>query len=204
MDEPRPLYPSNTNYGLTNQKQQEPRHKLEPVTKNAKLKPSMGKRLAKAFVGSDIQDVGSYFIWECIVPSVKYAILDSIMMIFGEPPTRRNYARGNYQGGTVNYNAQYRAPQQRERQVASTIDTRYSCDDIIYESKGEALQVLDMLLDRIVDYKAATVADVYDLSGITVNDHTMYNWGWTDLSTAEVRRTREGWYIAFPRVQDIK
>ena len=74
--------------------------------------------------------------------------------------------------------------------------------DLIFESRGEAEEVLTNLLDLIADYGVASVADLYDLVGIT-GPFTDNKYGWTDLRTASVSRTREGYIINLPKAVAI-
>ena len=52
--------------------------------------------------------------------------------------------------------------------------------------------------ELLEDYKMVSVADLYDLVGITgkVTDN---NFGWTDLRNASVTRDRDGYLINLPR-----
>ena len=170
-------------------------------------KKPLKRKLADAFIGADIQDVRSFLVWECLLPAVKYAILDSILMLFGEGPARRRLGQTT-QTSTVNYGGYSslaspaygygRSPARPQ------VNSRYACDDLIYERESDAREVLDLLIDRIVDTGAASVADAYDLSGFAVGDFTMNNWGWRDLSMADIRRVRDGWIITFPRTVNLR
>ena len=59
---------------------------------------------------------------------------------------------------------------------------------------------MDELLET---YKMVTVADFYDLVGVTC-DYTDNNYGWTSLRSAEVVRVRDGYIIKLPRALPIK
>ena len=74
--------------------------------------------------------------------------------------------------------------------------SRHNFDDIILDSRGEAEEVLSHLVDLVDDYGMASVADLYDLVGITSN-FTDNKYGWTNLSSASVSRVRDGYLIDF-------
>ena len=47
------------------------------------------------------------------------------------------------------------------------------------------------------------VADLYDLAGITCRNYTANRYGWTDIQSAKVIRTREGYTLQLPRTVQI-
>ena len=54
-------------------------------------------------------------------------------------------------------------------------------------------------MDELIDqYGMVSVGDLYDLVGVT-GQYTDNNYGWTDLRTASVVRTRDGYMIKLPR-----
>ena len=52
--------------------------------------------------------------------------------------------------------------------------------------------------DLIETYGLVSVADFYDLVGVT-GDYTDNKYGWTDLRNANVIRVRDGYMIKLPR-----
>ena len=84
--------------------------------------------------------------------------------------------------------------------MSRTSRARHDFDEIILETRGEAEEVLSHLVDLTIDYQQATVADLYDLVGITSN-FTDNKYGWTDLRSASVTRVRDGYLINLPRTQ---
>lgn len=47
------------------------------------------------------------------------------------------------------------------------------------------------------------MADLYDLAGITCRNYTANRYGWTDIQSAKVIRTREGYTLQLPRTVQI-
>lgn len=68
---------------------------------------------------------------------------------------------------------------------------------------GDAELVLDQLESAIANYGIASVADLYDLAGITCRNYTANRYGWTDIQLAKVIRTREGYTLQLPRTVQI-
>ena len=54
-------------------------------------------------------------------------------------------------------------------------------------------------MDELIEhYGIVSVADLYDLVGIT-GSYTDNKYGWTDIRTAQVVRVRDGYKIKLPR-----
>ena len=52
-------------------------------------------------------------------------------------------------------------------------------------------------------YGIASVADLYDLAGITCRSYTANKYGWTDIRSAKVVRIRDGYILQLPRTVQI-
>jgi len=71
---------------------------------------------------------------------------------------------------------------------------RHDFADIVIPSQREANEVIDRLFDLLSRYGSASVADLYELTGIQSN-HTDMKWGWTELPGARAARLRDGTYL---------
>lgn len=171
-----------------------------PVT--TRRKP-LSKKFADVFLSSDMEDVKSYIIFDVVIPGIKDAIFDTISIIlYGD--TRSGSAKRTQGQTYVSYSG-YSSPKtkpQRQQTRSRRDRTVTDIQDIIFQSRGEAEEVLGNLVDFIVDYGVATVADLYDLVGIT-GPFTDNKYGWTDLSSATVVRVRDGYLINLPRAVAI-
>lgn len=159
--------------------------------------------LKNSIVSEDANNVGSYIVMDVIVPTIKKVIVDivtdSIHMIFlGESSVKKGSSRGassNYVSYRNYSDDRYR---DRDRSYRST-RTMYSCDDIIFDTREDAEAVLEQLDDMIATYGQATVGDFYDSVGKSFN-YTDNKYGWTNLRSARVMHTRDGWILDLPRV----
>ena len=97
------------------------------------------------------------------------------------------------------YDGDYRSP--RSTRPTSNY-SGYSYDDIVLSSRGEAEDVLDRMEEIIDTYKLVTVADLFDLVGVTGN-YTDNKYGWTNIRNAEIVRVRDGYMIKMPRAVPI-
>ena len=69
---------------------------------------------------------------------------------------------------------------------------------IILESRGEAEDVLERMDELIATYQVVSVADFYDLVGVSGN-YTDNKYGWTDIRNASVIHVRDGYMIKLPK-----
>ena len=80
----------------------------------------------------------------------------------------------------------------------------YSKDDakkdltIVYVRACEAEDVLERMDELIATYQVVSVADFYDLVGVSGN-YTDNKYGWTDIRNASVIRVRDGYMIKLPK-----
>ena len=58
------------------------------------------------------------------------------------------------------------------------------------------------MADLCETYGQVTVADLYDLVGIS-GSFTDNNYGWTDMREASVRRVRDGYILSLPRPRQL-
>ena len=75
-------------------------------------------------------------------------------------------------------------------------------DEIILASRVEAEEVIDRLFDLVSRYESATVADLYEMVGVTGN-FTDDKWGWTNIRGAGVTRVRNGFLLDLPRPEPL-
>ena len=198
-----PEYPDNSHSGRNSASP--PDKKVgKVVTGTAKTrKKSEAQKFASAFLPDDVTSVKSYIFKDVIIPGVKNAIADVVsIMLFGE--AGRIGGRKN-NGSKVSYNRYYddRRDDRREYgrpRSAGGIDY----DDIIFETRADAELVLDQLEAVINQYQVASVADLYDLAGITPpRGYTTNKYGWTDSRSAKVARIRDGYILQLPRTVQI-
>jgi len=209
-------FPSNSQQRKPLGQRAEPkeREKVEQVITSGvtQRKRPMGRRFADTFFGGDARGTILYVAEDILVPAAKDMIADAFTrgferFIFGESRTgsRRGPSRpGSGAGNFVSYN---RMGAGRGRDDSRDISRRaragHEFDEIILESRAEAELVLEKLSDLIEQYDVATVADLYELVGIT-SGHTDLKWGWDDMRDAGVDRVRSGGYLlALPKTKSI-
>ena len=197
-------YPSNSHISR-NKPPEEPK-KVEKVIKGSVVtrKKTLSRRFVDIFFGDDVDSVSSYIMYEVLVPAVKDTLFDMIrggteMILFGES---KGAARPRRSGGGgnrsyVHYDrVSYRDEWRREASPRNR--SRHNFDEIVLESRTEAEDVRNNLVDLIEEYSIATVADLYDMVGIDRN-YTDEKWGWDNLASSRVERVKGGWLVNLPR-----
>ena len=168
-------------------------------------KETTGDKLKKAWFGEDVVNVKDYVIFDVMIPALKSTLSDMIsngieVLLFGE-------TRGKRKKEGKGYDSYYRRrdDRDRDRDRRSSVSSARAYDDIVLDSRGEAEEVLSQLSDLAYDYGQASVADLYDLVGISANfTDEKYVWFKGDLRTAGVRRVRDGYLLDLPRCVSLK
>lgn len=171
--------------------------KVERVV-SGKVKSKKKNRFADTFISEDAASVKEYIIFDVLIPAAKNAISDMVttgiqMMLYGE-------VRGTNKskGSKVSYSKYYDDRRDRDYDRRSRTRSGYDYDEIILESRAEAEEVLNSMDDLLDRYGLVSVADLYDLVGITGN-YTDNKYGWTSLRHASVQRLRDGYLLKLPR-----
>ena len=188
-------------------------HKSKALTKNeptkkvvkpiAKATTKKKNKLAETFISEDASNIKSYILMDVLVPAIKKAVIDIVtdgisMLFYGDT------SHGNRRSSTTASYVSYNRYSDRDRRDDRTSygRSRYSYDDIILQSRGEAEEVLDRMSEMIDTYGIVSVADMYDLVGIATN-YTDNKYGWTNLRNAEPIRVSNGYMLKLPKAGPI-
>ena len=172
------------------------RKKIEPVAQAKTKKKSEIKKFTDVFIAEDVTSVKNYIINDVLIPAAKKAISDIVtngidMILYGEARGRDSRRDS---GSRVSYTKYYERDRDRHYDRRRERRSVYDYDDIILDTRREAEDVLNRMDVQIDAYGMVSVADLYDLVGVTGN-YTDNKYGWTNLRNAEVRRTRDGYLI---------
>lgn len=192
MDE----YKSNSHKSRQNQNDDIPEKKVEKVVSGSvKSKKKNGlQKITNVFVPEDVDDVKSYIFEDIVVPAVKDIILDAVRAFLGVNGTSRGRSSTS---SKISYRKYYDDRDRRDSALTRT-RTGYDYDDIILETRGEAEDVLERMEELIDMYQLVSVADFYDLVGVSGN-YTDNKYGWTNVRNASVVRVRDGYMIKLPK-----
>lgn len=185
--------------------------KVEKIANGRVRKKSRINKVASNFINEDVDNIKSYVVFDVLIPAAKKAISDIVvngidMILYGE--TGRSDRRGRrVDSSFVRYDRCSSSSSRRDERDRDRFERRRPLfDDIVYDTRGEAEEVLNRMDELIETYHMVSVFDMFDLSGIDC-DYTLNNYGWTKINTAEVVRIRdrdgEGYIIKLPRAVPI-
>lgn len=179
-------------------KEQLEKKKVEKVISGKakiKKKSEATKFTEKIISTEDVGNLKSYLLEDVIIPTIRNTIWDAItnsldMILFGGTGRSRRKSLSS----KVSYRDYYDEKKRGSSRLSERKRSGYDFDDIILETRGEAEEVLERMDELIETYSFASVADLYDLVGITC-DYTDNKYGWTNIRNAEPIRVRGGGYM---------
>lgn len=163
-----------------------------------------GEKLKETLFGEGVDNVGDYVVFDVIIPTLKEMVVNSVsdginMLLFGETKRSGRSSSRNNRSGYVQYESY-----SRNRDRDSGRRAQFDFSDIEFETRADAIDVLDAIEDTISMYDVASVSDLYEFAGITPRP-TDNNYGWTSVNTAEILMKRNGNYIlSMPRPKPLR
>lgn len=194
-------YRSNSHKAKAEAKEAAEKKVDKVVTGNVKRKKkSEVSKFKDVFISEDVSNVKTYIFLDVLVPAIKKAVSDIVkdgidMMLYGD---KRSSSRGS--SSYVSYRS-YSDNTSRNSNGRS-VRASYDFDDVIFDTRGEAdavLSSMDELMDR---YGVVSVADMYDLCGMTCN-YTDNKYGWKSLARADISRVGGDYMIKLPKAEPI-
>lgn len=190
-------YKSNSHKARERKNEPVAEKKVEKIISgSAKSKKKSGlQKITNVLVPEDVDDVKSYIFEDIVVPAVKDIILDAVRAFLGVNGNSRGKSSS---ASKVSYRKYYDDRERRDNGSGNRTRSGYEYDDIILDNRGEAEDVLSRMDELIATYGVVSVADFYDLVGITGN-YTDNKYGWSDIRNASVVRVRDGYMIKLPK-----
>ena len=191
---------------------EEPKKRVEKVveTKAIRRKKSPGDRFLEL-----LESGWRYVMSNVLVPAAKDMVADAASqgvehMLFGEDAHRRRRGSSrNRSRSFTDYGRHSRSHHDDDRPPYPPAERRnrrsranFEFDDILLATRAEAQEVIERLFDTLSLYDNVSVADLYELVGIT-SEYTDDKWGWYDLRGSHVRRTRDGYLLQLPSPEPL-
>lgn len=161
-------------------------------------KKGLFQKAVDLMVPEDVTDLKSHMIEEVLIPCAKDTIRDLVdLMLFGE---RRGGRSSSGKGGTkVSYRDFYDRQNNRRDYNQVRARSSFELSELVFDTRGEALDVLQAMDDIIARYGTVTVADYYELSGVQ-SAYTDNKYGWKNIAHADTCSVRGGGFtIRMPR-----
>ena len=192
------------------EEQKDDKKKVEKVisgTANVKKKSEL-RTSADNFIAEDISSVKDYWIKDVLIPNIVDTIEDIVVggirtLLRGD--SGRRDSRGSRSYGSPSYVNYTRYSDRREDRGRDNQTRRsYGYEDVVVNSRADAEAVIEQMDGIIETYDMVSVADLYDLVGISSN-YTDNNYGWKNIRNAEPIRLRDGgWMIKMPKPVPLK
>lgn len=216
-------YPSNSNKSKEKPAATGEKKKMKKVVDegNAKKIPTAtGSKLFKKAIADDVGYIFDNIAENTIGPMLRDMVEDSIangIHMLLNPGDRDGYSYHRNKGHT-NYAGAYRGgkttkyvgsagsdrDRRREQGRASRRGNRYAFENIEFDSKDDAMDVLSTLYDALDQYEgyAITVSEFYEAAGLDYTHNDM-RYGWYDLEGARVKPSRGAWVITLPEPEYV-
>lgn len=152
------------------------------------------QKFTDAFAADDLDAIKTYILEDIVIPAIKDVVLDAVKAFLGV----ENRSNKRSTASKISYRSYYDKANDRDGYNSSRTKNGYNYDDIILDNRGEAEEVLSRMDELIATYGLVSVADLYDLVGISCN-YTDNKYGWTNICSASVVRIRDGYLIKLPR-----
>lgn len=172
-------------------------------------KQSRWKKFARSMIAEDVNNVGDLILSDVVIPAIKTLIVNMVgqgteRLLFGTSGGR--VARrpiGLSLRDQVRYDQVRSGDREPRRLMSREARARHDFNEIVLDNRTEAIEVVEDLVARILKYGAVTVSELYDLVG-TTGSYMDRAWGWTDLSTADVKQVAGGFLLDLPAPEPIR
>jgi len=198
---PEGSYPSNSD-------KSKERKEITQVTKARVKRESTAKKVVGEIIREDAKSVGETVLWDVIIPTVKNLISDTVTrgiesMLYGGDtrPSRSRSGYSDYSGYSRPKDRRDRSSERRPSRSARHAEP--DRNEIIFDTRSDANDVIDRMSDLIDQYGQVSLADLNALIGASSN-FIDDNWGWTDMGSFNVRQVRDGFMLTHDEPQSLK
>lgn len=198
---PEGSYPGNSD-------RSKERQEIKPVAKARVKRESTARKVVGEIIREDARSVGETVLWDVVIPTVKNLISDTVTrgiesMLYGGDarPSRSRTSYSDYSGYSRPKNNRERPSERRPNRSARHAEPERN--EIIFDTRSDANDVIDRMSDLIDQYGQVSLADLNALIGASSN-FIDDNWGWTDMGSFNVRQVRDGFMLTHDEPQSLK
>lgn len=180
------------------------------IAKAKVQKKSAIKEALRTFFAQDLPEIAEHLVIDVAIPAAKNAITDMVtqgiqQLLYGEVDPRRRSTSGytSYSRSSRDYrgSAYYESRRTERRESRQSKPT--NVEDLVFDTRGDAVDVIEYIAETIDEYGQVSVADLMSSVGIQPR-YTDERWGWTTTDAFELRQIREGWLISADRPEPLK
>lgn len=191
---------------------QDDKEKIKPrqVAQGKVRKQSLVRKFAHYIIADTVETARERTFKDILIPGVRNLIFDTFnemlaTMLFPDdvqrPAGGYRGGSGARRGGKTSYDKYYDDKNRRTgnggRGGGSYRDMPYDPDDIILDTRAQANDALDELDYIIHKYGQASIANFYDIVGVT-GEWTDNRYGWTSIRGAAIKPVRDGFMVILP------
>lgn len=155
---------------------------------NSKFIATLGFGFVSGFVSGSVLIFGKMLDSERMKKAFSEIVTDKIdEIIFGEPSFREHISK-------VSYRQYYSNKNDRNRSLS-----RFIIYNLIFDTRMDAENVLGSMRDIMSRYGVVSVADYYDIAGMSNYEFEATKYGWTDLKNVQIISCKWGYRINFPK-----
>lgn len=182
----------------------------KPLVKAHKENKNLWQRCKSAIFVAGPKEIKKALVEDVILPAIKdtfadmlYSVVD--VAIYGRGASRHrgrgSGARHSSNGSSV---IDYNAESTKKRKNRTTRGSSgYDFDNVIFDTREEADDIFNDMVDTLNDYGEVTVYYFYERCGITA-EYVDQNWGWKSLEGTGYIRTSEGISLDLPKPEWLK
>lgn len=183
--------------------------KLSPVVSGSTSvsKNTDPSNLVSKFLVEGVRTAGKSMITDVLLPQCKQAVYNAIInginVLFWGPGGMKKSTTVLGAGTKVNYAGANKAASVQK--VTATVKATMDPEDVTFETRMDAQNVYDTMLEVIDQYDKVSLADFLELANVANDNFTYRKYGWTNLPPADIRRLGNGsYYIRFPKMQVLQ
>lgn len=183
--------------------------KLSPVVSGSTsvTKNTDPSNLVSKFLVDGVKTAGKSMISDVLFPQCKQAVYNAIIsginVLFWGPGGMKKSTTVLGTGTKVNYAGANKAASVQK--VTATVKATMDPEDVTFETRMDAQNVYDTMLEVIDQYEKVSLADFLELANVPNDNFTYRKYGWTNLPPADIRRLGNGsYYIRFPKMQVLQ
>lgn len=170
-------------------------------------KEPMLSRMRDQVFAEDLSGVTRYIAYDLMLPALKLLLLDvwSKGMERALLGTRQTARRSSAAGvARVQYNRSSANPlsYMPDQPPRAPVRRQRGAESILLETREDAEMTLQQIGDMLEKWESASLADLYQLLGLPTN-HVDNKWGWTSISHATIRQTKDGFLLEMPDLEEI-
>lgn len=166
------------------------------------------KRAGRSMVAEDATSIREYLLTDVLVPAVKNLIYDTITGAAGRGLYGTSRVGQNAGGPRMGLRTRYDQVGSNDRgeprkMLSREARANHDFGEVVLDTHEEAVMVVNNLIERLQRYNSVSVADLYDLVGVT-GSFADQRWGWRNLDHADVRQVRGGFLLDLPRPEPLR